>query len=71
MNNFRFELNTSGVAKLLHCSEMQGACNDIANKIADDPSNVHGSQGSSRYHVLVHSENPDETLGRFYGEAEN
>ena len=66
-----FHLNRSGVGKLLRCSAMQTACDNIASRVQPETQFNHGQQGDTRYTVLVHTNDPDETLKRFYGEATN
>lgn len=65
-----FKLNYKGVGHLLRCKAMQNACDDLAARIQPESEYIHGSQGKTRYHVLIHTETPDETLRRFYSEAD-
>jgi hypothetical protein len=67
----KFDLNYQGVGRLLRCKEMQNACDAIAARIQPEPEYIHGAQGKTRYHVLVHTNTPQETLMRFYSEASN
>lgn len=66
-----FYTNYNGVGKLLRCATMQTALNSLAARIQPDTKYIHGEQGNTRYHVLIHTNDPDETLKRFYSEASN
>ncbi len=67
----KFVMNTRGVAHFLRCKEMRDALDAMAARIQPEADFVHGGQGHTRYTVLIHTNTPDETLRRFYGEAEN